>query len=67
MTEEFRPFLNHLVKIVFRDGDQIIAKRGELVSASEDFVELRTLENVILIRASEILKIQRGLGGKTNV
>jgi hypothetical protein len=55
------------VKIVFRDGDQIIAKRGELVSASEDFVELRTLENVILIRASEILKIQRGLGGKTNV
>lgn len=54
------------MKVVFRDGDQVIAKRGKLVSVSENFVEIQTLENIILIRTSEILKIQRSLGGRAN-
>jgi hypothetical protein len=58
--------VGHLVKVVFRDGDQVIAKRGKLVSVTESFVELQTLKNIILIRISEILKIQRSLGGVGN-
>jgi hypothetical protein len=63
LSEELKPFVGHLVKVVFRDGYQVIAKRGKLVSVSENFAELRTLESVILIRTSEILKVQRSLGG----
>lgn len=64
MTEEFRPFVGHLVKAVFRDGDRVIAKRGRLVSTSDNFLELRTLADVTL-KASEVFKIQRGLGGES--
>lgn len=59
--KDFEQFKDCLVKVVFRDGDNVIAKRGRLVAVSNDFIEIRTLENVILIRISEILKIQRGL------
>lgn len=66
MKEELETFVGHLVKLVFRDGDQVIAKRGRINSVSDEFIELRTLENVILIRTSEVLKIQRSLEeGKT--
>lgn len=60
-SKDFEQFKDCLVKVVFQDGDNIIAKRGRLAAVSDDFIEIHTLENVILIRISEILKIQRSL------
>lgn len=61
MWAELEAFKRHLVKVVFRDGDNVIAKRGELVSVTDNFIELHTFDNAILIRISEVLKIQRSL------
>lgn len=61
MWAELEAFKGHLVKVVFRDGDKAIAKRGELVSVTDEFIELHTFENAILIRVSEVLKVQRSL------
>ncbi len=52
------------VKLVFRDGDTVVAKRGNLESVGEDFVELVTKENEIMVNISDIVKIQRRKGGK---
>ena len=48
---EFENFENSFVKLVFRDGDTVVAKRGELVSIGEKFVELKTKENDILVNS----------------
>lgn len=58
-VSEVEKFENSFVKLVFRDGDTVVAKRGNLVSAGENFVELKTKENDILVSVSDVVKIQR--------
>ena len=58
---ELEQFKESLVKIVFRDGPNLIVKTGQLVGISDDFITLETLENVFLIRVSDLTKIQRSL------
>ena len=54
---EFEEFLGKLVKVVYQDGDHVGVTRGDLVRETENFVEIRTLENLVLIRKSAILKL----------
>jgi ribosome maturation factor RimP len=54
----FRDFKGRLVRVVFRDGGEIQAKKGHLVSAEGDFITLRTLVRTYVIRVSEVLKLQ---------
>lgn len=62
MTESsIDKFEGSFVKLVFRDGDTVVAKRGDLIATGEDFVELRTQENDILVNISDIVKIQKKL------
>lgn len=58
---ELEEFEDSFVKLVFRDGDTVVAKRGNLISVGEDFVELQTKENDILVSCSDIVKIQKKL------
>ncbi|KXA95802.1 hypothetical protein AKJ65_00610 [candidate division MSBL1 archaeon SCGC-AAA259E19] len=53
---------NHFVKLVFRDGDTVVAKRGDLSEVGEQFVELQTKENEIVISVSDIVKVQKREG-----
>lgn len=52
-------FEGRFVKLVFRDGDTVVAKRGRLVSVGDNFVELHTQETDLLVNLSDIVKIQR--------
>lgn len=63
MTDALNKFEGRFVKLVFRDGDTVVAKRGNLESVGENFVELVTKENQILVNISDIVKIQRSKGG----
>lgn len=59
--EELQKFLSTLVKCVYTDGDHVSVVKGELVSLSDNFVEIRTRENLVMIRVEDIRKIQRAL------
>lgn len=50
---------NCFVKLVFRDGDTVVAKRGDLTNVGEQFVELHTKETELVINTSDIVKVQR--------
>ncbi len=52
-------FEGRFVKLVFRDGDTVVAKRGNVVDVGEDFVELQTEENDILVNRANIIKVQK--------
>lgn len=54
----------HFVKLVFRDGDTVVAKRGNLVSVGEDFVELSTKETDLAINVQDIVKVQKRRGSE---
>jgi ribosome maturation factor RimP len=54
----FKAFEGRLVRVVFRDGGEIQAKKGRLVFAEGDFITLRTLVRTYVIRVSEVLKLQ---------
>ena len=56
-SELFRPFIGRLVRCVFRDGEEIKAKKGRLVQAEGGFVVLRTYQHSYLIHVSQVLKI----------
>lgn len=62
MKPELEQFKGHLVKCVYRDGTHVTVVKGNLIEITDDFIQIRSLENIILIRVSEILKIQRGIG-----
>ena len=53
----FRPFLGRLVRVVFRDGGEVQAKKGKLTWAEGDFIVLQTFVRSYVIRTSEILKL----------
>lgn len=52
------------VKLVFRDGDTVVAKRGDLTEVGEQFVELQTRETELVINITDIVKIQKRGGPK---
>jgi|GEM_PF-4978638 len=56
--EELRGEKATKIPIVFRDREEVQAKRGRLVRADGDFIVLRTLHHTYVIRTSEILKLQ---------
>lgn len=47
------------VKLVFRDGDTVVAKRGDLTEVGEQFLELQTKEIELVINKKDIVKVQR--------
>jgi hypothetical protein len=56
-SDLFKPFVGHLVRCVFRDGEEIKAKKGKLVQAEGGFIVLRTWQHSYLIHVSQVLKI----------
>jgi ribosome maturation factor RimP len=50
-------FVGRLVRVVFKDGERVEAKKGDLVDADGEFITLRTLKHTYVIRVSEILKL----------
>lgn len=63
MTQALEKLEGSFVKLVFRDGDTVVAKKGNLESVGDNFVKLVTKENEILVNISDIVKIQRKRGG----
>jgi len=55
--DRFNCFVGKLVRCVFRDGSEIQTKKGRLLSADDEFIELQTFHHRYLIRVSEILKL----------
>lgn len=53
----FQNFVGRLVRCVFRDGAEIQTKKGKLVAADSEFIELQTHHHHYIIRVSEILKL----------
>lgn len=66
MTEDetFESFTGSLVKVVYRDGERIETKHGDLTEAFAEFIELRTKKNIYLLNRNDIIKIQRKLEGE---
>ena len=59
MTEKvIEQFDGRLVKVLFRDGNQIRSIRGELKPFESDFLRVRTLTQDFLINKTDIIKIQ---------
>lgn len=64
MTQALEKLEGSFVKLVFRDGDTVVAKRGNLKSVGDNFVELRTKKNEIMVNLADVVKVQRKRGGK---
>jgi len=47
-----------LVKVVFRDGNNVRSIRGELKQSEGDFLSIRTLKQNFLINKADVIKIQ---------
>jgi len=60
MEEVMESLRNKIVKIVFKDGEEIRSIRGKLISYSPDFIKIQTFQNEMLIARSTILKIKLG-------
>jgi hypothetical protein len=56
-SNRFSNFVGHLVHIVFRDGAEIQTKKGKLLAADDQFLELETFYHRYVIRVSEVLKV----------
>lgn len=52
-------FEEKFVKLVFRDGDTVVAKRGSIVDIGEKFIGLQTKENDILVNTEDVVKVQK--------
>jgi len=61
--EALEQFLNQHVKLVFKDGDQVKAKYGVLISTSGDFATIKTEFGICAVRISEVLKVQQSSEG----
>ena len=58
MAEVFERFVGQRVKIVFKDGDQIKAKYGTLISAADGFATIETVYGTCAVKIAEIVKVQ---------
>jgi hypothetical protein len=54
----FNFFVGKLGRVVFKDGLEIVAKCGQVVSVEGEHLELQTHHHRYLIRLDQILKIQ---------
>jgi len=61
MKEELLRYKDAFVKIVYNDGSETSVVRGDLISVSDDFVEVQSLDNVFLVKIDAIIKIQKSL------
>jgi len=62
MTDWLKNFEGHLARIDYRDGEgRISAIKADVIEVLDDFIVVRTLRNELMIRRSEILKIQKSL------
>lgn len=64
MDPELNSFKGHFIKCVYQDGDHATVARGDLIEVTDNFIKIKTLENIILIKVSGILKIQRSIEGR---
>jgi len=55
-------FEGKLSRLVFKDGDQLCAKVGMVLSVGPIFLELETHHNRYLIRQDQVLKISLAEG-----
>lgn len=62
MTSPFESLLDHDVKVVFHDGNNIRVQRGKLVSTEDGFATLSTQNGIVAIRIFEIVKIRESGG-----
>ncbi len=58
MVEILERFINQRVKITFKDGDQIKARYGTLISAADGFATLETVYGTCAVKIAEIIKVQ---------
>ena len=56
-NSKFQGFVGRLVRCVFRDGAETQTKKGRLISADSEFIELQTHRHRYIIRISEVLKL----------
>jgi len=56
--DQFKHFVGHLVRIVFKDGEVTCAKVGNLLGVEGGFLDFSTYHHRYSIRISEVLKIQ---------
>jgi RNase P/RNase MRP subunit p29 len=54
----FKFFIGKLCRIVFRDGNVVLAKVGQVISETNGLLEFQTHHHRYLVRTDQILKIQ---------
>jgi len=62
-SNRFSAFVGRLVRVVFRDGQEIQTKKGRLVAADAEFIEVETYHHRYVVRVSEVLKLS-DVGGE---
>lgn len=63
-TNRFKQFLGRLIRIVYRDGTETVAKVGNLIAADDQFLEFETFQHRYIVRVSEVLKVQDAGGSR---
>lgn len=46
------------VKILYKDGDRYSTTKGDILSMTDNFVELQTLKRRLLLNVKSIIKIE---------
>jgi len=67
MTDWLKSFEGELAAITYRDGENRVSSiKADVIEVFDDFIVVRTLRNELMIRRSEILKIEKPLnkGGR---
>jgi hypothetical protein len=59
---QFKRYVGHLVRIVFKDGEVTCAKCGNLRAVEGEFLDFETHVHRYLINVSQVLKIQDAEG-----
>jgi hypothetical protein len=58
LPNQFKRYVGHLVRIVFKDGETTCAKCGKLLAVEGGFLDFETYVHRYLINVSQVLKIQ---------
>jgi len=62
MGDWLKTFEGELAAITYRDGEsRVSAIKADVIEVFDDFILIRTFKNELMIRRSEILKIERPL------
>lgn len=64
MSERFAEYIGKIANICYREEQGIKSRKGHIVSADDEFLELRTYHNLYLIRISDIISLKLSLEGE---